>query len=143
MEINPNVVGLLANAHSHSAYSGKRFYFKGDLCQMSTAQSIASKLGISTDVEGGLPFVMSQEDFDTVTQYLIDNGIEGWWHYVSRDEYRRIKGEFTFTGEYSGRETEIQKIADELGIFVGKVGAFSIPYVRTEENYHTIIERLK
>lgn len=93
MQVNLGVLGLLANAHSHSAYSGRRFYFKGDLCQMSTAQKTASDLGIPTGVEGGLPFVMSQEDYDTVTKYLIDNRIEGWWHYVSREEYRRIKGE--------------------------------------------------
>lgn len=92
MQVNPGVVSLLANAHSKSAYSGRRFYFKGDLCQRSTAQRIASELDISTDVEGGLPFVMSQEDYDTVTKHLIDNRIEGWWHYVSNDEYRQIKG---------------------------------------------------
>lgn len=89
--INTGVMELLANAHSTPSDRGEKFYFRGDLCQMSKASSIASQLGISTGINGGIPYVSSKKDFETVTQYLINNRIEGWWHYVSRDEYRRLK----------------------------------------------------
>lgn len=91
MKLNLGVASLLANAHSHSDYNGERFFFHGDLCQMYTALEIAVKLGIQTDIEGGLPFVMSQEDYDTVKQYLIEKRIDGWWHYVSQEEYKQLK----------------------------------------------------
>lgn len=92
MKLDVGVASLIANAHSHSMYKGERFFFKGDLCQMATAQSIASRLGIQTEVEGGIPFVMSREDYDTVKQYLISHRIEGWWHYVTKEEYVQLKG---------------------------------------------------
>ena len=92
MKIGSDVVGLLVNAHSTSSFRGERYYFQGDLCQMCTAQKVANSLGIKTDIEGGIPFVMSQEDFDRVKEYLISNQVEGWWHYVTREEYCKIKG---------------------------------------------------
>lgn len=92
MKTSSGVMGLLANAHSTSSFRGKRYYFEGDLCQMSYAQSVANSLGIQTDIEGGLPFVMLQEDFDRVKEYLISNHVDGWWHYVTREEYCKIKG---------------------------------------------------
>lgn len=91
-DINSGVMGLLLNSHSHSSFKGKKYFFKGDLCQMAKAEEIARKLGIETDYEGGCPFVMSEEDFKKVKEYLISNQIEGWWHYVSNEEYKRIKG---------------------------------------------------
>ena len=60
MNNSSGVYGLLASAHSTSSFEGERYYFDGDLCQMSTAQRVASKLGIQTDIEGGCPFVMSE-----------------------------------------------------------------------------------
>lgn len=91
LSMNPGVAELLANAHSTPSDRGKKFYFQGDLCQMAKASSVASQLGISTGINGGIPYVSSQKDFDTVKQYLINNRIEGWWNYVSNDEYRRLK----------------------------------------------------
>ena len=85
LEIPEGVLGLLLNADKKSGYQGERFYFKGDLHQMSTAQRVAEQLGISTDVEGGIPFVMSKTDFEIVTQHLIDNRLDGWHHYVSHE----------------------------------------------------------
>ncbi len=58
---------------------------------MAKASSVASKLGISTGINGGIPYVSSKKDFKTVTQYIVENRIEGWWHYVSKNEYRQIK----------------------------------------------------
>ena len=58
---------------------------------MNKARSVASQLGISTGINGGIPYVSSKKDFETVTQHLINNRIEGWWHYVSNDEYRKLK----------------------------------------------------
>lgn len=94
IDIGFGVLGLLANADSISSFQGKRYFFKGDLCQMSIAQRAAIQLGIRTDIEGGLPFVMSEEDFYRVTQYLVSNQMEGWWHYVTREEYCEIKGQY-------------------------------------------------
>ena len=91
MNIDSGVMELLVNSHSHSSFRGKKYFFHGDLCQMSTAQSVAQKLGISTDSEGGIPFVKSSEDFEKVKEYLVSNRIDGWWHYVSNEEYRELK----------------------------------------------------
>ena len=91
MNINSGVMELLVNSHSHSSFRGKKYFFHGDLCQMSAAQNVAQKLGISTDYQGGLPFVKSLEDFEKVKEYLIFNRIEGWWHYVSNEEYKKLK----------------------------------------------------
>lgn len=93
MNIDSGVFGLLVNANARSSFEGEKYYFKGDLCQMSIAQQVANNLGIDTDINGGLPFVMSKEDFTTVTQYIISRRMEGWWHYVSKEEYRQLKGE--------------------------------------------------
>lgn len=80
-DTNTGVMELLANANN-SDYEGEKFYFKGDLNQMSIAKGIASNLGISTGINGGLPFVKSKTDFDRVVKYLIDHKIEGYWHYT-------------------------------------------------------------
>ena len=85
MEQN-NIVGiawLLASAKTTSSFEGKRYHFQGDLSQMSAAHRIACLLNINIDIEGGIPFAKSEEDFNSVTQYMIDHHVDGWWHYVS------------------------------------------------------------
>lgn len=140
MKISSGVVGLLANAHATSSFRGERYYFQGDLCQMSAAQKVANSLGIQTDIEGGLPFVMSQEDFDRVKEYLISNQVEGWWHYVTREEYCEIKGEYHFGGKYLRYQKEIQQIADDLGILIQK--GSSVLFATSKEDFNAIVEKL-
>ena len=93
MSVSSGVVDLLANANKRSSFVGRKYFFEGDLSQMSEAKRVATKLGIQTATEGGIPFVMSNEDFEKVTHYMIDNQIEGWWHYVSHEEFLKIMGE--------------------------------------------------
>lgn len=92
MSVSSGVVGLLANANKRSSFKGEKYFFTGDLNQMSIARGVAVKLGIQIDTDGGIPFVMSNEDYEKVTQHIVDNRIEGWWHYVSHEEYLKIKG---------------------------------------------------
>ena len=80
MEISEGVAALLANAHQ-TVPSGKKYYFEGDLCQMAEASCVAGRLGIKIGINGGLPFVSSKEDYDKVVKYIVDNQIEGYWHY--------------------------------------------------------------
>jgi hypothetical protein len=141
MSNNSGVLELLSNAHAKSSYQGTKYYFKGDLCQRSTARNVASQLRIRTDIEGGLPFVTSDEDFKTVTQYLISHQIEGWWHYVSYEEFCEKKGEFYFNGKYLSRNDEILKVAEDLGIFLGKT-EMNLLYATSKENYNIIISKL-
>lgn len=140
MKINSDVVGLLANAQSTSSFGGKPYYFQGDLCQMSIAQKVANSLGIQTDIKGGLPFVMSQEDFDRVKEYLISNQVEGWWNYVTNEEYCEIKGEYYFGGKYLCYQEEIQQIADNLGILIQK--GRSVLFATSKEDFNAIVEKL-
>ncbi len=144
MEMNCDigVLGLLANANSHSNYQGSRYFFQGDLRQMSTAKAIASKLGIPTGQENVCPFVTSKEDFDAVTQHLIEHQIEGWWHYVTHEEYCRIKGEWHFGGKYLCQKTEVRKIAAKLGIRVAETDG-SVLYATSKEDYDAIIKQLE
>ncbi len=141
LEMSGEVFGLLLNAHKRSTYSGSKYYFKGDLCQMSTAQNVAQQFGIHTEVEGGVPFLTSKEDFDFVTQYLINLQIEGWWHYVTHEEYCRIKGEYYFNGKYLCRKSEVRKIADELGIFIAE--SDTVLYATSKEDYDAIVKQLE
>jgi len=141
MKISSGVVGLLANAHSTSSFRGKRYFFKGDLCQMSAAQKVANSLGIETGIEGGLPFVMSQEDFDCVKKYLISNKVEGWWHYVTHEEYCEIKGQYHFGAKYLRYEKDIQQIADDLEISIQKDNS-SLLFVTSKEDFNAIVEKL-
>ncbi len=90
---NLGVFALLANAKTTSSFEGARYYFDGDLCQIATARKIAMQLGIQTGIDGGRAFVMSKKDFERVTQHLIDYKIEGWWNYVTQEEYSKITGE--------------------------------------------------
>ena len=140
IKISSGVVGLLANAKSTSSFRGERYYFDGDLCQMSAAQIVADSLGIQTGIEGGCPFVMSKEDFDSVKQYLINNRIDGWWHYVTNEEYCQIKGEYYFGGKYLAYQKEIQKIADDLGIPIQK--GTSVLFSTSKEDFDAIVEKL-
>jgi len=80
IEISAGVAALIANAHQ-TVPSGKKYYFEGDLCQMSKAASVAGQLGIEVGINGGLPFVQSKEDYDKVVEYIVGNQIEGYWHY--------------------------------------------------------------
>lgn len=139
MKVSADVVGLLANAHSSSSFNGERYFFMGDLCQMSTAQRVASLLDIKTDIEGGRPFVMSEEDFDRVKKCLISNQIEGWWHYVTHEEYCAIKGEYYFGGKYLRYQKEVQQIADELGIPIQKG---EVLFATSKEDFNEIVQKL-
>lgn len=91
MSINSGVIGLLANANNRSFFRGEKYFFEGDLNQMSEARKVAINLGIQVDIEGGIPFVMSEDDFEKVKQHIIDHRIEGWWHYVSHEEFLAMR----------------------------------------------------
>ena len=80
MEISTGAAALLANAHQ-TVPSGKKYYFEGDLCQMSEAAKVAGILGIEVGINGGLPFVSSKEEDDKVVNYIVAYQIEGYWHY--------------------------------------------------------------
>lgn len=86
-----SIYDLLANAHTESTFKGEKYFFHGDLCQMSTALQVANSLGLETGIEKGLPFVLSLNDYNCVKDYLISNRINGWWHYVSKEQYCKIK----------------------------------------------------
>lgn len=77
MSIDSGVLGLLAAAHQHPCYNVEKYFFTGDLVQMDKAREIAIKLGKETGIDGGIPFVKSQEDFNEVKQYIISHKIEG------------------------------------------------------------------
>lgn len=81
-----DITWLLASAKATSSFEGKRYCFQGDLAQMSTAHRIACQLNIDIDIDGGIPFAKSEEDFNSITQYIIDHRLNGWWH------YQQIKG---------------------------------------------------
>lgn len=80
IEISTGVAALLANAHAPMP-SEDLYFFEGDLCQMAKAAQTARQLGVEVGVAGGVPYVSSKEDFNKVVQYIIDNQIEGYWHY--------------------------------------------------------------
>lgn len=80
MEFSTGVAALLANAHAPEP--SEEFYtFEGDLDQMAKAAGVARKLGFEVGVVGGLPYVISKEEYDAVVKYIVDNQIEGYWHY--------------------------------------------------------------
>ena len=83
LTMGAGVGALLANAHTPIP-KGEKYFFQGDLCQMAEAASVAQKLGIAVDVGGGLTYVMSKEDYDTVIKYIVDHHIEGYWHYTKK-----------------------------------------------------------
>lgn len=89
--IDSGALGLIATANKSSTYKGERYCFRGDLIQMARAREIAIMLEKETGTDGGIPFVMSREDFDEVKQYIISHRIDGWWHYVSREEKLKMK----------------------------------------------------
>lgn len=126
MSIPKDVVELLLNVNSKSSYQGKKYFLKGDLCQMATAKNVAICLGIRVYSDGGIPFVTSEEDFEQVKQYLISNQIEGWWNYVTHEEYREIKGETKMIKINLGIKNEILslKINEE-----GKLELIKLPEI--------------
>lgn len=141
MTISNGVLGLLSNAGKVSAYEGKKFNFKGDLCQMSAAADVASKLGLKFGYDDVYPFVTSEEDFNKVIQHIISNRIDGWHHYVTYEKFCELNGEFYFNGKFLHRGDEIMKIANDLGIYIGKT-QMNILYTTSKENYETIIAKL-
>lgn len=80
MKISTGVAALLANAHTPMT-AKEAYFFEGDLCQMAKAAEVARQLGFEVGVAGGLPYVNSKEEHKKVVQYIIDNRIEGYWHY--------------------------------------------------------------
>jgi hypothetical protein len=79
--VSSGVRNLLLRVNEKSSYVGDKFFFKGDLNQMSKAVDVCKELSITYDFDGGLPFVTSKEAQQKVIQYLIDHKIEGWWNY--------------------------------------------------------------
>ena len=69
----------------------ERHYFEGDLNQMRVAREVARMLGVVTQIDGGLSYVETKEEYDTVVKHIIDNRIEGWWNYVSREQYIQLR----------------------------------------------------
>ena len=67
-KINEGIMELLANARSTSSLEGRRYYFNGDLCQMATAKVMAESLGMEVGIEGGIPFVLSEENYNKVIE---------------------------------------------------------------------------
>jgi hypothetical protein len=141
MTINTDVCGLLSHAGKVSSYKGEMFTFKGDLCQMSAAASVASQLGLKLHYKDVYPFVTSKEDFDKVVQHLISNKIDGWHHYVTYEKFCEINGEYYFNRECLHRGEEIHKIANELGIYVGET-PMHVLYATSKENYEIIMAKL-
>lgn len=131
---------MLANANSTSSFKGKRYYLKGNSCQIAAAQKVANLLGIETRVENGLTFVMYEEDFESVKSYLVSNQIDGWCNYVTYWEICEIKGEYYFGGKYLQYPKEIQQVADELGIQI-KEGE-SVLFATSKEDFDAIIKEL-
>ena len=131
---------LVANANSESSFEEKRYFFDGDLHQLSQVQKVATVLGVKLDIEGGIPFAKSEKDFTTIKQYIIAYKREGWWNYVTKEEFCRINGEFYFDGKYANYRKEILQAADELGICIqtGK----SVLFATSEEDYKKIINKL-
>lgn len=80
LTLSPGVAALLLNAHTPMP-RGEKYFFKGDLCQMAEAANVARRLGIEVGVGGGLTYVSSKEDYDKVVKYIVDNKVEGHWHY--------------------------------------------------------------
>ena len=84
MEISTGVAALLANAHT-PMLSEELYFFEGDLCQMAKAAQVARQLGFEVGVAGGWPYVTSEAEYNKVVRYIIDNRIEGYWHYDKED----------------------------------------------------------
>lgn len=68
----------------------EKYFFEGDLNQMRIARNIADKKDMITGIDGGLFYVTTKEDYDAVVKYIIDNRVEGWWHYVGREDYLKL-----------------------------------------------------
>lgn len=141
MTVSNGVLGLLSNAGNVSSYEGKKFTFKGDLCQMSSAAGVASKLGLKTGYDDVYPFVTSEEDFNKVIQHMISNRIDGWHHYVTYEKFCELNGEFYFNGNCLHRGDEIRKIANELGIYLGET-QMHILYTTSKESHEAIMAKL-
>lgn len=91
--IDSGTLGLLATANKRTTYGGEKYFFKGDLIQKGKARAIATYLGIANDTDGAIPFVKSWKDFEMVKKYIIDHRIDGWWNYVTGEDYNKLKEE--------------------------------------------------
>lgn len=81
MKISEGVVALLANAQA--PIPNDDFYtFDGDLCQMAKAAKVATDLGFEVGYVGGIPYVVSKDEYNKVVQYIIEHKIEGYWNYT-------------------------------------------------------------
>ena len=69
----------------------EKYFFEGDLNQMRIARKIADKNDMIMGIDGGLSYVTTKKDYDAVVKYIIDNRIEGWWNYVSREQYIQLR----------------------------------------------------
>lgn len=92
MSIDKEMMELLSGTNRRPLELGKRYFFEGDLNQMAIAKQTAERLGVKVHIEGGIPFVMDKKDYDKVTKHIIDQRLEGWHHYVTHEEYLRMKG---------------------------------------------------
>lgn len=84
MTIDSGVAALIANAHNPAPKCKVYYFDKGDLCQMASAAKVAvEEFGFEVGVAGGYPYVMSEEEYNKVVEYIINNQINGYHHYKS------------------------------------------------------------
>lgn len=83
MEIPEGVLDLISAPNSPTPPEDY-YIFEGDLCQKLKAAKVAKDLGIEVGVVGGIPYVQTEEEYQKVVQYIIDNQIEGYWHYKKK-----------------------------------------------------------
>ncbi len=95
MEYHLKLLELLATAdskyNSDLDFKKEHYFFKGDLCQLVIANEIANSFGFKTSISCGIPYLTSKTEYDEVIDYIIKNEEEGWWHYVTKEEYHEIK----------------------------------------------------
>lgn len=136
----PGVIALLSKADNCQGFKGTKYFFKGDLNQISTAETVATDLGCKVLVEGHIPFVTSSEDFKKVVDYLISHSIEGWFHYVTYEEMCDIKKQYYFNGRYLNENLEILEIARYFNISVAATDS-NLLYAHTREDFTRITKR--
>ena len=78
------------NYNRKADFGEKRYYLQGDLTQKSIVMEKAELLGIITWNEGGTPYVTSKEEFNRLKNYLVEERVPGWWHYVSDEEFLKL-----------------------------------------------------
>ena len=73
--------GVIITAPQIHFFYEQHHYFRGSSHQIQDAVNVAAKLGVVVLYDGGIPYVESQEDFDKVAQYLIENEVVGHENY--------------------------------------------------------------